>query len=94
MLTEVHEAYETAGLSIVGIALDDLQQARDFVASLGIDYTILVGGADVMAAGAAYGNRAGLLPYSVLIDRQGVIRWTHLGELERGELESRLAPLL
>ena len=47
-----------------------------------------------MATGVAYGNEAGLLPYSVLIDRQGVVRWTYLGELKEGELRRQLQALL
>jgi len=41
-----------------------------------------------------YGNQSGVLPYSVLIDRQGIIQWTRLGELEEQELLQRLEPLL
>ena len=94
MLAEIHEAYAARQFSVVGIALDDVQQAREFVAELGIQYPILVGAADVMATGFAYGNQAGLLPYSVLVDRDGIIRWTRLGELERPELVARLEELL
>jgi len=94
MLVQVQDRYAAEGLSVVGIALDDVQQARDFARDLGVSYTVLVGGADVMAAGVVYGNRAGMLPYTVLIDREGIVRWTHLGELEREELEERLQALL
>ena len=47
-----------------------------------------------MAVGMAYGKRAGLLPYSVLIDRQGVVRQTWLGELDRSDLREHLEALL
>ncbi len=94
MLDEVHETLAGRGLAVVGIALDDVQRARDFAERLEIDYTILVGAGDVMATGLAYGNRAGLLPYTVLVDRDGVVRWTFLGELEREELLSRVEALL
>ncbi|NIP18337.1 MAG: redoxin domain-containing protein [Xanthomonadales bacterium] len=94
MLSELHEDYSDSGLRIVGIALDDVQSARDFAQELGIAYTILVGTTDVMATGLAYGNRAGLLPYSVLIDRYGIVRWTHLGELDEAELKSWFEALL
>jgi hypothetical protein len=41
-----------------------------------------------------YGNLSGVLPYSVLIDRGGTIRWAHLGELEREDLRGRIQYLL
>ena len=94
MLAEIHETYAAREFSVIGIALDDVRQARDFATELGIGYPILVGAADVMATGLAYGNQAGLLPYSVLVDRGGIVRWTHLGELERLDLVARLEDLL
>jgi peroxiredoxin len=94
MLNAVHERYSSAGLAVVGIALDDVQRAREFAESLGIDYTILVGAQDVMATGLAWGNRAGLLPYTVVVDRDGIVRWTYLGELKRDALLAQIEPLL
>ena len=94
MLDAVHEQFAPDGLAVVGIALDDVQRARDFAASLGIDYTILVGAQDVMATGLAWGNRAGLLPYTVVVDRGGIVRWTYLGELKRDALLAQIEPLL
>lgn len=94
MLDAVHEQFAPAGLAVVGIALDDVQRAREFADRLAIDYTILVGAQDVMATGLAWGNRAGLLPYTVLVDREGIVRWTYLGELEREVLMEQIEPLL
>lgn len=94
MLVEVQREFAAQGLKIVGIALDDVEQARAFAADLGITYTNLVGGADVMATAVVYGNHSGMLPYTVLIDREGIVRWTHLGALDREELISRLKALL
>jgi peroxiredoxin len=94
MLNETYRQYREAGLSVVGIALDDVQRAREFAGQLGIDYTILVGSTDVMATGLAYGNRAGMLPYTVLVGRDGTVRWTHLGELQRDQLLEQIQPLL
>jgi peroxiredoxin len=94
MLSDLHERLAPQGFQVLGIALDDVQQARDFIEEMDIHYPVMVGGADVMTVGVMYGNRAGLLPYSVLIDRQGVIRWTSLGELEAADLEARIEELL
>ena len=94
MLSALHDRLSGQGFQVLGIALDDVQQARDFVEELGIRYPVMVGGADVMATGVLYGNRAGLLPYSVLVDRQGIIRWTSLGALETSELDARIKELL
>jgi peroxiredoxin len=86
MLSELHEKYADDGLQVVGIALDDIQQVREFVSELQITYPVLVGSTDVLAAGRSYGNQSAMLPYSVLIDRDGIVRWTRLGVLRRAEL--------
>ena len=87
MLVQISREYQDRGLSVVGIALDDVQQARDFAAELGVDYTSRVWSTDVMAMVSLYGNRSGVLPYSVLIDREGIIRWAHVGILDETTLK-------
>jgi hypothetical protein len=34
-----------------------------------------------------------MLPYSVLVDAEGIIRWTRLGVLRRSEIEAQLAAM-
>lgn len=94
MLVGLHHAYRDKSFQVLGIALDDVQQAREFAAELGVDYPILVGSTDVMAVVRLYGNLSGVLPYSVLVDREGIIRWTHLGELKGEELQRQIDALL
>jgi len=94
MLMELQAEYGAAGLQVVGIALDDVQSARDFVEKLGISYPILVGATDVMETNRAYGNVEGLLPFSVLIDKDGIIRWQYAGEIQPEELTPLLKNLL
>jgi thiol-disulfide isomerase/thioredoxin len=81
-------------LAVVGIAIDDPGPVRDFVEELGISYPILVGSADVISTQRAWGNAAGALPYTVLVDREGVIRWQHLGEVTAEALDEVLAAWL
>lgn len=78
-------------LAVVGIAIDDPGPVRDFVTELGISYPILIGSADVLRTQRAWGNAAGALPYTVLVDRAGVIRWQHLGEVTADELDEVLS---
>lgn len=94
MLVGLHDRLSGSGLQVVGVALDDVAQAREFAAGLGVTYPILVGATDVMAMVREYGNVSGVLPYSVLIGRDGIIRWTHLGVLDEAELIPRIQELL
>jgi peroxiredoxin len=93
MLSQLQREYADQGVKIVGIALDDADRAREFANSMGLGYPVLVGQADVVLTGRRYGNTTGMLPFSVLIDANGIIRWTRLGALDRKVLERQIQAL-
>ena len=86
MLMDLQRNYADMGLQVIGIALDDVKAAREFAQVYGITYPILVGAADVMETSVAYGNWKGVLPFSVLVDSDGVVRWQYAGEIKPPEI--------
>jgi peroxiredoxin len=94
MLSRLQQEFAADGVKIVGIAIDDAQRASEFAAGLGVSYDVLVGQTDVVLAGRRFGNATGMLPFSVLIDDTGLIRWTYLGALRREELVEQIQLLL
>lgn len=94
MLMDLQRKYRSEGLQIVGIALDDAQKASSFVKTFGITYPILLGMEDVFATSAAYGNEEGVLPYSVLVDKNGIVRWQYAGIIQHEKITSLLSDLL
>lgn len=94
MLARLHRDYAGRGMQVLGVAVDEESKALDFATKLGIDYPILVGQGEGMVLGRRYGNSSGMLPYSVLVDPSGIVRWTYLGALDREELERRVGALL
>jgi len=94
MLSRLQQNYASRGVQIVGIALDDPQKAGDFAAQLDIHYPVLVGTTDAILVGRQFGNRAGMLPYSVLLDSEGIVRWAWLGALDPQEVEAQIRALL
>ena len=93
MLSRLQQEVAGQDVTIVGIALDDADRARKFAADMAISYPILVGQADVVITGRQYGNNTGMLPFSVLIDSNGIIQWTHLGPLTQVELKEKIQSL-
>lgn len=67
------------GVQVVGVALDDPAAVRPFLAAHGITYPILVDTPGPADAGARLGNRAGVLPFSALIDADGRLIKTKVG---------------
>ena len=91
MLMDLQREYGSAGLQVVGIALDDAQSVRNFIQTYGISYLILVGEADVFETSTAYGNTEGVLPYSVLVDKAGTVRWQYAGIIRHAEITKLLS---
>jgi len=82
-----------ARITVVGIAVDEPARAREFAQDLAVGYPLLFGLPEAMLVGRSYGNHSGMLPYSVLVDASGIVRWTRLGVLDRAQLEAQLAAL-
>ncbi|HEY5774751.1 MAG TPA: TlpA disulfide reductase family protein [Xanthomonadales bacterium] len=94
MLMDLQRQFGSTGLQVIGIALDDVQSVKSFVATYGISYPVLVGSEDVFATSAAYGNEEGVLPYSVLIDEKGIVRWQYAGIIQQEKITNLISELL
>jgi thiol-disulfide isomerase/thioredoxin len=93
-LVRVQRRFASNGVQIVGIAFDSAAKSRQAALELGINYPVLVAGLDGIDLIRKLGNRAGGLPYTLVLDRQGKAVATHLGILSEAELERILAPLV
>lgn len=91
---ELYEKYRDKGFVIVGMALDTKQNAVDFVDPMNINYPILVGEQEGITLTQQYGNDLGILPFTVVIDRKGIIRHTIRHELTLEQVEQLITPLL
>lgn len=94
MLVDLQRTHEPAGLQVIGIALDDVQSVKKFVEAFGISYPILIGSQDVFDTSADYGNVEGVLPYSVLVDKTGIVRWQHSGIIKHEKISGLLSEVL
>jgi len=82
------------GVQIVGIAFDSAAKSRQAATELGINYPVLIARLETIDLTRKLGNRAGALPYTLILDRQGAPVTSHLGILSEADLERILAPLL
>jgi peroxiredoxin len=91
---ELQQKYAAQGFTVVGITVDTRKNAQTFADTMGVNYPVLVAEEEGIALAKQYGNKVGALPYSVLIDRQGNIVFTHRNELTREEAEKALKGVL
>jgi thiol-disulfide isomerase/thioredoxin len=92
-LISIHRQFAAKGVQVVGIAVDSVENTRTSAAELKIPYPVLIAGIDVIELTRKLGNRAGALPYTVILDREGKVVATHLGLISEAELARIVAPL-
>ncbi|HHM05858.1 MAG TPA: TlpA family protein disulfide reductase [Gammaproteobacteria bacterium] len=94
MLNGLQARYGEQGLQVIGVALDDREAVSAFIRNTPIDYAIMIGEDDAVDVARAYGNDAGVLPYTAIIDRDGRIAAVEFGELHEREAITLIQPLL
>jgi peroxiredoxin len=94
-LVAFQERYNARGLQIIGLGLDDEKKLRNVQRTLEINYPVLV--ADpVENSGlmALWGNSTGVVPYTVVIGRDGRVAYAHLGLMNQEVFDEYVLPLL
>ena len=88
-------AGELAGkkVGVIGIGIDSPTNIAQFAAKFKIGYPLYVAGMSGTDLSREFGNKAGGLPYTVLIGADGKVRKTYLGRIKFPELKADLAKL-
>lgn len=86
-LAEAQAKFGEKELIVVGIAMDDPERIRPFLAAHPVSYPILVGQMDNPSTSLQFGDDAQVLPFSVLLDTNGHILATRRGELPMETLD-------
>ena len=92
-LSSLQRQYAKKGIQFIGVGVDSAANIQAFLKKVPVDYPIYIagfGGADVARA---FGNMAGGLPYTVVIDANGAVRATKLGQIKPDELRRTLDAL-
>ncbi|GAB1233823.1 TlpA family protein disulfide reductase [Ferrigenium sp. UT5] len=84
--------YGPSGLQVVGLGMDDEVKLRNVGRTLGINYPVLLARSPALLA--SFGNRTGVVPYSVLISRTGEIVFTRAGVIDQNLFDAEVLPLL
>jgi hypothetical protein len=91
-LVRLQRQYKARGLQIVGVTYpdDDTAGVRRMIRQFKLNYPILFGTNDLLDA-YQIGE---VLPVTVIVNRDGMVRDRILGILEPEEFKNRVAPLL
>lgn len=90
-LNRLQTEVEKKNIQIIGIGVDSAANIKDFSSRLDIRYPLYVAGMGGADLSRQFGNQAGGLPFTVLIDSNGHIKKTYLGRLNLDEVRRELA---
>lgn len=94
MFVRLQRELAANGVQFIGIAVDQADKVVDFSREFGVNYPLFIGGIDAVELSRKAGNRAGVLPYTLVLDRSGAIHASLVGELTEARMRAVLQPLL
>ena len=92
-LSAMHRDYEKKGITFIGLGVDTEKNVNDFLQKVPVTYPVYIAGFGGADLARSFGDNAGGLPFTVVIDAKGVVRSTKLGEVDPAELKKTLDAL-
>jgi thiol-disulfide isomerase/thioredoxin len=91
---QLQDKYSEKGLQFVGIALQKPAEVREFAREYAMNYPVFAGELEVVRLAQVFGNDIGGLPYTVIIDKTGLVNFVKHGPLSMDEAEAIILDLL
>jgi thiol-disulfide isomerase/thioredoxin len=91
---KLQDSHRQDGVQFIGIAIDDLEPVKQYLASINNNYPQLIAGDSGIGLSKQFGNNANAVPYTVIIDQTGKIVHRHAGELSGDKLVALLKPFI
>ncbi|MCG1046190.1 TlpA family protein disulfide reductase [Mycetohabitans rhizoxinica] len=92
-LSGLQRRYADKGVRFVGIGVDSARNISQFLSKVTIGYPVYVAGFGGADLARQFGNQAGGLPFTVVIDKAGHVRYSKLGEIDVARLSMELDAL-
>ncbi|WP_027213199.1 TlpA family protein disulfide reductase [Burkholderia sp. WSM2232] len=92
-LSQLQHEYAGKGIQFVGLGVDSEKNVQDFLQKVKVAYPVYVTGFGGAELARAFGDTAGGLPFTVIIDAKGAIRSTKLGQIDPKAMKEMLDAL-
>lgn len=93
VFSKLQKEFAQRNVQFIGIAIDDREAVQEFIDSYGVDFTILMGNTETVALSERLGNRFSALPFTVIADKGGKVKFRHAGGVKEEQLRPLLAEL-
>ncbi len=94
LFLRLRREYAAKRVEFAGIAIDQAMKVIAFAEQFRIDYPLVLAGMDAIELVRRAGNQAGVLPYTVVLDREGSLAARLLGQVTEDELRASINPLI
>jgi len=92
-LSQLQRDYAGKGIQFVGLGVDSEKNVQAFLQKVKVAYPVYVTGFGGAELARAFGNTAGGLPFTVIIDAKGAVRSTKLGQIDPQAVKETLDTL-
>jgi thiol-disulfide isomerase/thioredoxin len=86
----MYRLHRSDGFSVIGVAIDNPSRSQPFLDSMDISYPIVYAEQTGMQLLEKTGNPQGLLPYSLLLDKDGIVLDQVLGKIDEAQIQAWL----
>lgn len=92
-LVELQKEFASKNVQLLGLGIDTPTNIADFTKKYQISYPVFAAGMDGTSLSQAMGNKAGGLPFTVLISPEGKVLKAYTGRLKMPELKADIQRL-
>ena len=90
MLQNLYLNKDIHNIEIIGVAVDHNEPVKDFINEYGIEFPILIGQSNAYEIMQQLGNSVQTLPYTLVVEPDGLITWCKYIEVKSEDLPSIL----
>lgn len=95
LFAQLQSHYQDKNVQFVGISIDeDKTVINEYLKTLAINYPILIAGDAGMRLARRLGDSSQAIPFTIIVNAQGDIIYSHQGELTKELFEQIIIPLL
>ena len=93
-LSDLYTEYKDKNIVVLGVAIDELALVKEFSDATPVSYPLFAAENEGMELAQNLGNNEGVLPYTVIINQNGMVVDTYFGRINKALLEAAIKPLL
>ena len=91
---KLQNEFKTRGIQFIGIAIDDKQSVKEYLATQAVNYPMLLGNGQGSLLSRQLGNVFNAVPFTLIVNQQNQIIYQQPGEISREKILEIIKPLI